>query len=379
MLLKKLAKYFFQAVLVQSLVLISLYFVIFEDETSLQIWMKHLNQASLISLLSLFGFSTWYLLAGREKFHILNILLSTVTLAFLVVMSSLVINPWDVEPIFLLILALCISSIEFSSTVIRKRSQPFRASTVGLFVLLSVAALLIIGDGNVVDKIEYYIFGGVIVFILINIDILSTSSSTSSLVDLGFRADRLKVYGLQILNLVGQRLDILLAITILDASQLRDVAILKFFSTGILLYSSSLSFNFLDKFKRNFGVPDVADIRFINMVTVAFFIVYQSAAIILLLLYTPTVSFFLFAFYIQVHSLVIFLVKYNVIITAKKRFDILSIRILFQVIVVILLGLVFGWTEMLILLAYPLTHLLSYVMLYVASGGVVIKFGRVGR
>lgn len=375
--LTKLTKYFFQAVLVQSLVLISLYFVIFEDETSLQIWMRHLNQASLISLLSLFGFSTWYLLAGKEKFHIHNILLSIVTVALLVVMSSIVMNPWNVEPIFLLILTLCISSIEFSSTVIRKRNQPFRAAIVGLFVLLSVAALLIIGDGSVVDIIEYYILGGVIVFLLVNIKILSTSSSTSSLVDLGFGADRLKVYGLQILNLVGQRLDIFLAITILDASQLRDVAILKFFSTGILLYSSSLSFNFLDKFRRNSGVPDLADIRFINMVTVAFFVVYQSAAIILLILYIPTISFFLFAFYIQVHSLVIFLVKYNVIVTAKKRFDILSTRIIFQVIVIILLGLVFGWTEMLILVAYPLTHLSSYVMLYVTSGGVFRKFGRV--
>lgn len=350
--------------------------MIFEDEISLQIWTKHLNQASLISLLSLFGFSTWYLLAGSEKFHILNIPLTTITLVLLVVMSSVVMNPWNVEPIFLLILTLCISSVEFSSTVIRKRSLSFRASTAGLYVLLSIAVLLILADGNVVDKIGYYILGGVIVFLLVNINILCASSSTSSLVDLGFRADRLKVYGLQIFNLVGQRLDILLAITIFDASQLRDVVILKFFSTGILLYSSSLSFNFLDKFKRNFGVPDVADMRFINIVSFAIFIVYQSAAIALLLLYTPKISFFLFAFYIQVHSLVIFLVKYNVIVTARRRFNLLSIRIFFQVIVITLLGLVFGWNEMLILVAYPLTHLISYLILCVAVDDFFKKFRR---
>jgi len=374
--LKKLTKYLFQSVFIQSLVLITLYFVIFEDEISLQIWTKHLNQASLISLLSLFGFSTWYLLAGSEKFHILNIPLTTITLVLLVVMSSVVMNPWNVEPIFLLILTLCISSVEFSSTVIRKRSLSFRASTAGLYVLLSIAVLLILADGNVVDKIGYYILGGVIVFLLVNINILCASSSTSSLVDLGFRADRLKVYGLQIFNLVGQRLDILLAITIFDASQLRDVVILKFFSTGILLYSSSLSFNFLDKFKRNFGVPDVADMRFINIVSFAIFIVYQSAAIALLLLYTPKISFFLFAFYIQVHSLVIFLVKYNVIVTARRRFNLLSIRIFFEVIVITLLGLVFGWNEMLILVAYPLTHLISYLILCVAVDDFFKKFRR---
>jgi hypothetical protein len=208
------------------------------------------------------------------------------------------------------------------------------------------------------------LFSGVIFIInkwglIINLVEFSTPKTSG---DIKLRA---KIFGLQILNLIGQRFDIWLGLTIVSGAALRDISILKVFSTAVLFFSSSLSYNFLAAFARQRGHLSLPQKRLLVEFTILFFVLYQVGIFALIKIYNPTIDLARFLFYLQMHAIIILIIPINTILTSKRKFDFLALRIIVQAVLLSLLGSIYGFNLEFILIIYPIVHLVSYALMLI--------------